>query len=50
MSEELGIYGAFGDSSAIDGDIFLMLSGAGIMDYLRKEFLARAAFADYEHR
>ena len=50
MSEKLGVDGPLGDGAAIDGYVFLVLPGSGIMDYLGEELLARAAFAGHEHR
>ena len=50
MAEEFAVNGAFGDGSAVYGDVAGMFAGAESVDYLREKFLARAAFACHEHR
>ena len=49
VAEEFAVDGAFGDGAAVHGYIFLMFSGAELVDYLGEEFFARSAFAGDEH-
>ena len=49
MAEKFAVDGAFGDSPAVDGYIFLVLSRAIGVDDFREEFLSRAALTRDEH-
>ncbi len=50
MAEKLGIYGTFGNGSAVHGYVACVFSRTIGMDDLRKKLLARAALAAYKHR
>ena len=49
VAEKLGVDGAFGYGSAVDGNVFPVFAGTVGMDYLWKELFAGTAFAGDEH-
>ena len=45
MSEEFAVDGAFGDGSAVDGEVLLMLAGRVVVDKSWKDFLTHPVLA-----
>ena len=50
MAEKFGIDSAFGNSAAVDGDVFVVLTRAVVVNDFWKKLLAGTAFAVDEHR
>ena len=50
VAEQLRIDRAFGDGTAVDGNIFIVLAGRIGVDDLREKLLAHAALARHQHR
>ena len=49
MAKELRVDGAFGDSTAVHGKVFLCLAQAVVVDDAREHLLARTILASNEH-
>lgn len=49
MSKKFGVDGSFGNSSAIDGNEFIVFSGAEGVDDFGKNFLTNATFTRDEY-
>ena len=49
MTEQFAVDGALGDGAAVDGNVFLVLACAALVDDFGEVLLTRAALADDEH-
>ena len=49
MTEQLAVDGAFGNGTAVDGKVFLALSGRIVVNHLGDNLLAHTTFAHDKH-
>ena len=49
MAEQFGIDGPFGDTAAVEGEVYVMFAGTELVDDLRNDLLAHAALTGNQH-